>query len=108
MKEIDFIGSENVVIMESPEKNIIIEKEAKKHLYAYFYFHYTNKDKYFGNARFVRKVIEEALRNIYVRISDIPFEKRNDELTNLLTIKDVEEFVPAKDALFVKKRNIGF
>jgi hypothetical protein len=25
MKEIDFIGSENVVIMESPEKNSIIE-----------------------------------------------------------------------------------
>lgn len=90
------------------ENKINIETKAKEHLYAYFEFHYSNKDKYFGNARFVRKIIEEALKNIYVRISDIPIQKRNDEMTKLLTFKDVEEFVPSKDDLFVKKRNIGF
>ena len=90
------------------DKEIVIEKAAKNHLEEYFAFHYRNKDKFFGNARFVRKVIEQAVRNIYVRLSDIESEKRTEEMMKILTLKDVEEFLPSKEKFLSEKRKMGF
>lgn len=88
------------------ERNVKIDNKAKEHLIKLFAFHHANKDRFFGNARFVRKIIDESVKNIYIRLSDLPQDQRTDDMMHLLTLKDVEEFTPSKDIL--KKRKIGF
>lgn len=51
MKEIDFIGSENVVIMESPEKNSIIEG-AVNYNNSFILFTTTDKKNHFNSKKF--------------------------------------------------------
>lgn len=106
----DYSPSEMMMIAEKmlSDKKINIEEDAKQHLENYFSFHYKNKDKFFGNARFVRKIIEQSIRNIYVRLSDIKQEERTEEMLSLLTLKDVEEFVLSKGTFLSQKRKMGF
>ena len=106
----DYAPSEMMLIAEKilNEKSISIEEQAKQNLDKYFTFHYKNKDKFFGNARFVRKVVEQSIRNIYVRLSDLKPEERTDEMLKILTLKDVEEFIPSKEMFLSEKRKMGF
>jgi hypothetical protein len=49
-------------------------------------------EKTFGNAREVRKIVAEALKNQKIRLSTIPSEERTDELKNHILLDDVIEF----------------
>lgn len=74
------------------ENNINADKAATEHLKKYIEFMYDKKDKYFGNGRSVRKVIEEAVRNQHLRLSEVAKSKRTKKMIQTLTLKDVEEF----------------
>ncbi|MBC7864019.1 MAG: AAA family ATPase [Bacteroidia bacterium] len=65
---------------------------AKDHLKVYFEWMFGNRDKYFGNARSVRQVIGEAIRNQNLRMAEIPTAERKREHIETLTIEDVAEF----------------
>jgi hypothetical protein len=49
-------------------------------------------EKTFGNAREVRKIVAEALKNQKLRLSSIPTEERTDALKNHILLDDVIEF----------------
>jgi SpoVK/Ycf46/Vps4 family AAA+-type ATPase len=85
-----------------------IEVDASKFLKDFFDFHYSNRDKFFGNARFVRKIIDKVVRNHHLRLSDLPLEKRSDESIKLITFDDVDDFVPQKDFVSRHRKQIGF
>ena len=53
---------------------------------------YSNRDKYFGNARTVRQVIGESIKNQNLRLAGIPASERTTEQLQLLIIDDVKEF----------------
>jgi SpoVK/Ycf46/Vps4 family AAA+-type ATPase len=74
------------------DHNIIPEPKASDHLMKYIDFMYKTRDKYFGNGRAVRKVIEEAIRNQHLRLSDLPKSKYTKKAIEALTFEDVEEF----------------
>ncbi len=82
------------------------EPEALKHLEAYFRFHANNRNQYFGNGRFVRKIIEKAIRNQNLRLSQIPKAERNETMMKTITRVDVREFSTNSDTLIHKQ--IGF
>lgn len=76
------------------------------HLQSYFRFHANNRNQYFGNGRFVRKVIEKAIRNQNLRMSQVPKTDRTELMIKSLTLSDVAEFITSTDTLI--SRQIGF
>jgi hypothetical protein len=67
---------------------------------------YQKRDKFFGNGRAVRKVIEEAVRNQHLRLSELPKSKRTAKVIGTLTFEDVDEF--KADNIPSQKTGIGF
>ncbi len=74
------------------DHNIVPEPKAADHLMKYIEFMYKTRDKYFGNGRSVRKVIEEAVRNQHLRLSELPKTKQTAKAIETLKFEDVEEF----------------
>jgi hypothetical protein len=74
------------------DHNIIPEPKAADHLMKYIQFMYKTRDKYFGNGRAVRRVIEEAVRNQHLRLSELPKNKQTSKAIETLKFEDVEEF----------------
>jgi SpoVK/Ycf46/Vps4 family AAA+-type ATPase len=90
----DFNAEElfTVAINQLAENNISPDAEAEAHLRKYIEFMHKSRDKYFGNGRSVRKVIEEAIRNQHLRLSELPKNKQTQKAMHTLTLADVEEF----------------
>lgn len=65
---------------------------AETHLQRYFAFRHDRKDKFFGNARTVRKVVEEAVKNQHLRLATVPEDQRTPNMLNSLILADVLEF----------------
>lgn len=90
----DFNADElfTVAVNQLAENNITPDAAASEHLKKYIEFMYKNRDKYFGNGRSVRKVIEEAIRNQHLRLSELPKNKQTAKAITTLVLEDVEEF----------------
>lgn len=68
------------------------DQAAEEHLRTYFEYLYDKRDKFFGNARSIRKVISQAIKNQHLRMASLPKETRTPEAIATLTLADVEEF----------------
>ena len=84
-----------------------VEEEAREHLGKYMAFLHQFRDKYFGNARTVRQVVMEAIKNQNLRASAAKITDEPELHT--LKLDDVASFTFDKDKLnlFVR-RGIGF
>jgi SpoVK/Ycf46/Vps4 family AAA+-type ATPase len=89
-------------------ENMLADDSAKDHLKNYLDFLYANRDKHFGNAREVRKIIQEAVKNQHLRMASTPSAERTKEMIETLTYADVEEFKIDKESLGLQKRKLGF
>lgn len=79
---------------------------AASHLKNYFTFLHANRDKYFGNARTVRQVVGEAVKNQHLRLAAMKKEDRTENLMKTIILDDVREFeIREKDN---GKKAIGF
>ncbi|UPT68968.1 MAG: AAA family ATPase [Sphingobacteriales bacterium JAD_PAG50586_3] len=67
--------------------------EAVTHIKKYLQELYDNRDKFFGNGRTVRNMVNEAVRNQHLRLAAIPSAERTPEMLITLTLDDVKEFV---------------
>ncbi len=67
------------------------DKAAEEHLKLYIKKLYKVRDKYFGNARTVRKIVEEAVRKQNLRMASVPARKRSAEAVRTLTYPDVKD-----------------
>ncbi len=82
-----------------------VAEDAREHLGRYLTFLYQFRDKYFGNARTVRQVVLEAIKNQNLRISVNPSEHDHHEIT----LNDVASFTFDKEKLVVyQRRGISF
>lgn len=97
-----------IALMMLDKEGLNPDDSASRHLMRYFNFLFEHKDKFFGNARSVRKVIEEAVKNQHLRLAGLPKEMRTDEMLHTLMFPDVEEFKCDKDALINQGQRIGF
>lgn len=91
--------------------SITAEAKALDHLKAYMDFLSKTRDTFFGNARNVRKIIEEAIKNQHLRLAKIEPEMRTLDMIHELKVEDVEEFVidynsiPSKPSIGFKQHN---
>ena len=74
------------------EKQKTIDSFANDIIKSYFEHTKMLNEKAFGNAREVRKIVAEALKNQKLRLSTIPSEERTDDLKNHILLDDVKEF----------------
>lgn len=90
-------------------EKLVVNEEATEHLKNYFTYCYEHKDKFFGNARTVRRVVEESVKNHHLRLAAMEPEDRSPEILVRLTLDDVAEFHPDRDELVNKgQQRIGF
>jgi len=91
------------------EEGLVPNKSASVHLEKYLSFLYDYRDKYFGNARTVRNIVTEAVKNQNLRLSALPKTKRTKRAVKQLTMADVECFKLDKDAdIIFTRKAIGF
>ena len=79
-------------LMMLAEENLVPDARAAAHLSRYLTGLYDLRDKYFGNARSVRQVIREAVKNQHLRMALLPNDERTPEATQTLAYEDVEKF----------------
>ncbi|MFN0201192.1 MAG: AAA family ATPase [Bacteroidia bacterium] len=81
------------------EEGLEPDDDAKEHLLTYFKHLHAERNKYFGNGRAVRKVVEKAIRNQHLRLANLTKEERTIQMLNQLTVDDVKEFDKNSDIL---------
>jgi len=90
------------------EEDVEADEDAKVHLKKYLGFIYEYRDKYFGNARTVRNVVNEIVKSQSLRLAAMPPEERTEHMVNLITIDDVATLKFSHDEDIFSKKYIGF
>ena len=89
------------------KEDLTLTPEAETHLKSYIEKLLSNKHKYFGNARTIRKIIQETIRRQNLRMADIPAAKRTRELIHKVELEDISGFAIMEEDI-EPKRGIGF
>ncbi|MEY4107559.1 MAG: hypothetical protein RL181_1901 [Bacteroidota bacterium] len=97
-----------IAAMMLEEHGLIPTPEAEQHLRKYLAYIYEYRDKYFGNARTVRGIITDAIKNQNLRLAALTPEDRPSVPANLLTFEDVALFKLDKSSFTFEKKTIGF
>ena len=84
------------------DKSLKPNKEASEHIKTYLAALYAGRDKFFGNARSVRKMVEKSYRNQELRMASLAKEQRTKKAMATLILEDVQEF-----KVGTKARNVG-
>ena len=106
----DYVPEElsQIAMMMLEEKGFVPSPEAESHLKKYLDFIYDFRDKYFGNARTIRSIVEESVKNQNLRLAALSLEERTLQSSHLITLDDVQHLrLDKKDLIFERKR-IGF
>jgi SpoVK/Ycf46/Vps4 family AAA+-type ATPase len=97
-----------IALLMLEEHGLIPTPEAEQHLRGYLSFIHDFRDKYFGNARTVRSIITDAVKNQNLRLAALSAEERLETPVNLLTYEDVALFKLDKSGFTFEKKTIGF
>lgn len=85
-----------------------IQTQAKKLLSVYIDDLYKTRDKYFGNARKVRQIVLEIIKEQNLRCATVlDLEQKNIKPTWIM-IEDVQKVIDQVEASEIKKKGIGF
>ena len=74
------------------KESVQLETAADAHLKNYFNFLFEKRDRHFGNARTVRQVVGEVVKNQHLRLASMKKEERTQELMETILFDDVREF----------------
>jgi hypothetical protein len=81
-----------------------ITPKAKLFLDKYLTYLYEYRDKYFGNARAVRNVVQQAIQNQNLRLANSNSKIKN----STIAFEDVQNFTENNDDFVFNKNRIGF
>jgi hypothetical protein len=84
-------------------KGLTVGADAEEYLKVYIKYIYDNRDRFFGNARSIRKIVEKSTRNHELRMADLSKKERTKKMMLTLVLDDVIEFEPNKNKM--KKRS---
>jgi SpoVK/Ycf46/Vps4 family AAA+-type ATPase len=88
-------------------KNLKPDKRASDYLKTNLELLFKRRDKYFGNARTVRKIVLEAIKKQHLRMVDIPSAGRSKKIIETLRTEDLKKVAFKNDEL-TGKRGVGF
>ena len=87
--------------------SITPEEKATEHIKAYMKFLFDTRNKFFGNARNVRKFVEESIQNQHLRLAKLEPSERTSDMIHVLKFEDVENF-KIDYSIIPTKPTIGF
>jgi SpoVK/Ycf46/Vps4 family AAA+-type ATPase len=87
---------------------LTLAPDAYEHMQRYLAFIHEYRDKYFGNARTVRQIVEDAVKKHNLRLANIAPEQRDPAEGNILTMNDLESFKLDKSEFVFNRKSIGF
>lgn len=106
----DYSGNElfKIAQLMFQEDHLVLAEEAKIHLEKYLNFLYKFRDKYFGNARTVRNIVNQVIKNQSLRLATIPPEERHENALSTVIYEDVATLQLRHDDEIFNKKSIGF
>jgi SpoVK/Ycf46/Vps4 family AAA+-type ATPase len=106
----DYKPAELIEIAEKmiEDNGLELSNKARKHLSDYLTFIYELRDKYFGNARTVRNVVGDVIKNQNLRLSRDVGDNISDEKRQKIELEDVLHLEMNKDQLVFSRKAIGF
>jgi len=87
-------------------EGVKLDEAATAHLKNYFAFLHGKRDKHFGNARTVRQVVGESIKNQHLRLASMKKEDRTPQLMETIILDDVKEFEVTEAG--TPSRSMGF
>ncbi len=105
----DYTAEDMFTIAQSlfTKEDVKLDDAAAEHLKNYFTFLHSKRDKHFGNARTVRQVVGESIKNQNLRLASMKKEERTPELMGSIILEDVTEF-EIKELPSTGRPSIGF
>jgi SpoVK/Ycf46/Vps4 family AAA+-type ATPase len=88
------------------QEKLTPDAEADEYLKKYMKYLYDRRDKYFGNARSVRKIISQAVRKQHLRMASLDKASRTEAMLATLEIADLKDLNFEEEA--GNKNKIGF
>jgi hypothetical protein len=86
----------------------VLTPEAQEHLNKYLNHLYNYRDRYFGNARTVRTLFSEIVKNQNLRLASLPTAERSTISDKVITLADVKLLKMDKGDYLFNKSRIGF
>ncbi len=90
------------------ENGMTCTVEAAAHLKKYLHFIHEFRDKYFGNARTVRTIVNDAIKNQNLRLAALDPSEREGLSTTEITLDDVLPFELNTNSFVFNRPRIGF
>lgn len=90
------------------DAELIISPEAQEHLSEYLSFIHEYRDKYFGNARVIRSIVLDIIKNHNLRLASLAKNDRDAVNASYLTLDDVAFLTKDKSDLSFSRKSIGF
>jgi SpoVK/Ycf46/Vps4 family AAA+-type ATPase len=90
------------------EMGYTLSPKASEHINQYLAFIHKYRDKYFGNARTVRNVVNDAIKQHNLRFSDMTIEDRKNHNQNQIIYDDVKHLQLTTDQFVFNRKTIGF
>ncbi|MGB4929207.1 MAG: AAA family ATPase, partial [Chitinophagales bacterium] len=87
---------------------LFLNEEAATHLKSYIGVLVANRNKYFGNARTMRKIVADIVHHQNLRMAGIPAAQRTPEMIKTVTIDDVKGFTVDGELNTTARESIGF
>ncbi len=87
----DEVNLLNITLVMLATENLTPDEQTLEHLKLYLSALYRKRDKYFGNARSARKIVELALRNQNLRMASKEAGQRTENDIKTLTLEDVKD-----------------
>ncbi len=105
----DYLASELMEIAEVmfSMDDLRLDEGARKELLSKLEMACEGKDKFFGNGRLVRNIVQKIVKNHSLRMANLPAEKRSVALITTISIEDLDN-LPISTLDYSKRKSIGF
>jgi SpoVK/Ycf46/Vps4 family AAA+-type ATPase len=90
------------------DADLVISPDAQEYLSEYLGFIHEFRDKYFGNARVVRSIVLDIIKNHNLRLAALNKTERDSININYITLDDVAFLKKDKSDLNFSRKSIGF
>jgi hypothetical protein len=90
-----------MVTDEKVKLNADAEAFLKKHIAEL----YQSRDKNFGNARVIRKLVQDVVHHQNIRLASLPKEERTKEMLDTITLDDLQHLNKEDET---KRKGLGF
>lgn len=90
------------------DRKVKMSKKGGRHLEEMCQQIYQYRDKYFGNARVIRGIVEEAIRNMHLRLSVTTKTGIKRKVSTTISYEDVATINPESNKSLYNRKGIGY